>query len=126
LVSSYEPHRRLIEPVITPRFVPTCSDELLQGLGKLARDKGVRIQSHLAEAHEEVQWVLSERHKDDIDVFDNFDLLTEKTVQAHCTFLDTDMLSRMASSCSAVAHCPLSNSYRATPRCVHEEFCWEF
>jgi guanine deaminase len=57
--------------VITPRFVPTCSDELLQGLGKLARDKGVRIQSHLAEAHEEVQWVLSERHKDDIDVFDN-------------------------------------------------------
>ncbi|KAG2057895.1 Metallo-dependent hydrolase [Suillus hirtellus] len=111
LVSSYEPHRRLVEPVITPRFVPTCSDELLKGLGKLARDKGVRIQSHLAEAHEAVQWVLSERHKDDIDVFDNFDLLTEKTVQAHCTFLDTDMLSRMAGSCSAVAHCPLSNSY---------------
>lgn len=111
LVSSYEPHRRLVEPVITPRFVPTCSNELLQGLGKLARDKRVRIQSHLAEAHEEVQWVLSERHKDDIDVFDNFDLLTEKTVQAHCTFLDTDMLSRMAGSCSAVAHCPLSNSY---------------
>lgn len=111
LVSSYEPHRRLIEPVITPRFVPTCSDELLQGLGKLAREKGVRIQSHLAEAHEEVQWVLSERHKDDINVFDNFNLLTDKTVQAHCTFLDTDMLSRMAGSCSAVAHCPLSNSY---------------
>ncbi|KAG1748749.1 hypothetical protein EDB19DRAFT_1893793 [Suillus lakei] len=105
LVSSYEPHRRLIEPVITPRFVPTCSDELLQGLGKLARDKGVRIQSHLAEAHEAVQWVLSERHKDDIDSFESqFGLLTEKTVQAHCTFLDTDMLSRMAGSCSAVAH----------------------
>lgn len=116
LVSSYEPHRRLIEPVITPRFVPTCSDELLQGLGKLARDKGVRIQSHLAEAREEVQWVLSERHKDDIDVFDNFNLLTEKTVQAHCTFLDTDMLSRMAGSCSAVAHCPLSNSYFSEKR----------
>lgn len=116
LVSSYEPHRRLIEPVITPRFVPTCSDELLQGLGKLARDKGVRIQSHLAEAREEVEWVLSERHKDDIDVFDNFNLLTEKTVQAHCTFLDTDMLSRMAGSCSAVAHCPLSNSYFSEKR----------
>ena len=70
LVSSYEPHRRLVEPVITPRFVPTCSDDLLQGLGKLARDKGVRIQSHLAEAHEEVQWVLGERHKNDIDIFD--------------------------------------------------------
>ncbi|KAG1745902.1 Metallo-dependent hydrolase [Suillus paluster] len=111
LVSSYEPHRRLVEPVITPRFVPTCSDDLLQGLGKLARDKGVRIQSHLAEAHEAVQWVLSERRKNDIDVFDNFGLLTDNTIQAHCTFLDTDMLSRMSGSCSAVAHCPLSNSY---------------
>lgn len=70
LVSSYEPHRRLVEPVITPRFVPTCSEDLLQGLGKLAHDKGVRIQSHMAEAHEEVQWVLNERHKHDIDIFD--------------------------------------------------------
>ncbi|KAG0704228.1 Metallo-dependent hydrolase [Suillus ampliporus] len=95
LVSSYEPHRRLVEPVITPRFVPTCSDDLLQGLGKLAQ----------------VQWVLSERHKNDIDVFDNSGLLTENTIQAHCTFLDTDMLFRMSGSCSAVAHCPLSNSY---------------
>ncbi|OAX38768.1 Metallo-dependent hydrolase [Rhizopogon vinicolor AM-OR11-026] len=111
LVSSYEPHRRLVEPVITPRFVPTCSDDLLQGLGKLAHDKGVRIQSHMAEAREEVQWVLDERNKHDIDIFDECNLQTTKTVQAHCTFLDTDMLTRMAGSCSAVAHCPLSNSY---------------
>ena len=34
-----------------------------------------------------------------------------KSVHAHCTFLDTDMLARMVDKCSAVAHCPLSNSY---------------
>jgi guanine deaminase len=42
----------------------------LLGLGKLAHDKGVRIQSHMAEAHEVVQWVLDKRHKQDFDIFD--------------------------------------------------------
>ena len=60
----------MVEPVITPRFVPTCSDELLQGLGKLCEELGVRAQSHLAEAYDELKWVQDERHMDDIVVFD--------------------------------------------------------
>ncbi len=61
----------LVEPVLTPRFVPTCSEELLDGLGKLAREENVRIQSHLAEARDQVNWVERERGKQDIDVFDS-------------------------------------------------------
>ncbi|KAE9405658.1 Metallo-dependent hydrolase, partial [Gymnopus androsaceus JB14] len=44
----------LVHPVITPRFVPTCSDELLHGLGALAKEKGWRIQSHMAESRDQV------------------------------------------------------------------------
>ena len=51
-VSRAEEHQRLVEPVLTPRFVPTCSNELLQGLGKLAAEQGLRIQSHMAESHD--------------------------------------------------------------------------
>ena len=69
-VANLQPWQRLVEPVITPRFVPTCSDELLQGLGKLCEELGVRAQSHLAEAYDEVKWVKDERHIDDIAVFD--------------------------------------------------------
>ncbi|KAG6335560.1 hypothetical protein ID866_3523 [Astraeus odoratus] len=105
------PHRRLIEPVITPRFVPTCSNDLLQGLGELSGEKAVRVQSHLAEAYDEVKWVKDERHMDDIEVFEKYALLREGTVQAHCTFLDTPALSLMAQRKAAVAHCPLSNIY---------------
>ena len=72
---------RLIEPILTPRFVPTCSDPLLQGLGELAAQGRnsipLRIQSHLAESKDQVAWVKSTRHADDIDVFDKvraFDL----------------------------------------------------
>ena len=65
---------RLVEPILTPRFVPTCTDPLLHGLGELAaqgrNSVPLRIQSHLAESEDQVAWVKSTRHADDIDVFD--------------------------------------------------------
>jgi len=70
LVSHLPEHRRLVEPVITPRFVPTCSDDLLAGLGAMSEAKSLRIQSHLAEAHDQVEWVKRERGADDIEIFD--------------------------------------------------------
>ena len=63
------PSHRLVEPVLTPRFTPTCSDELLSGLGEISADTGVKIQSHLAEAKDQVEWVRAERGMEDIDVF---------------------------------------------------------
>lgn len=67
---SHLPHeRRLVEPVLTPRFVPTCSDELLVGLGKLSETHQARIQSHLAEAHDQIEWVKKERGADDLVIF---------------------------------------------------------
>ncbi|KAI0034628.1 Metallo-dependent hydrolase [Vararia minispora EC-137] len=106
-----EPHLRLVEPVITPRFVPTCSGELLYGLGELAEHTGARVQSHLAEAYDQVAWVRKERGKEDYDVFDESKLNTSRTVQAHCTYLSQTELERLSACRTAVAHCPLSNAY---------------
>lgn len=69
LVAKLPEHEKLIEPVITPRFTPTCSDELLQGLGLLAEKHGTLIQSHMAEARDQVDWVRAERGIDDFEVF---------------------------------------------------------
>ena len=38
-------------------------------------------------------------------------LLTPRTVQAHCTFLTPPALARLAETGTAIAHCPLSNAY---------------
>lgn len=70
MMAQFPEHRRLVEPVITPRFVPTCSDEVLTGLGAMSEVRSLRIQSHLAEAHDQVEWVKRERGIDDIEVFD--------------------------------------------------------
>lgn len=68
-VSHLPQHQRLVEPVLTPRFVPTCSNELLNGLGDLAMNGNLRVQSHMAEAHDEIDWVKRERGVDDMEIF---------------------------------------------------------
>ena len=69
LTAHLPPSHRLVEPVLTPRFTPTCSDELLTGLGEISAVQGVKIQSHLAEAKDQLEWVRAERGMEDIDVF---------------------------------------------------------
>ena len=46
-------------PVITPRFVPTCTPTLMKGLGKIAATHTLPIQSHMGETVEECGWVRS-------------------------------------------------------------------
>ncbi|CED83271.1 Atrazine chlorohydrolase/guanine deaminase [Phaffia rhodozyma] len=107
-----EPNNALsVHPVITPRFVPTCSDELLQGLGKLREEKGVRVMSHMCEARDQVDWVKATRDDvEDVEIFKHTGLL-ESSVQAHCTFLTPENIELISHTNTAVAHCPLSNAY---------------
>ena len=45
------------EPVITPRFVPTCTSELMRGLADIAKRHQLRITSHVSENMGEIAWV---------------------------------------------------------------------
>lgn len=49
----------IVQPTITPRFVPTCTPELMQKLGDLAKKEDVHIQSHVSENKDEIEWVKS-------------------------------------------------------------------
>jgi guanine deaminase len=35
-----------VKPVVTPRFIPACTDAALEGLGDLARECGCHVQTH--------------------------------------------------------------------------------
>jgi guanine deaminase len=54
LVADLPPHLQIVEPVVTPRFQPTCSMELLKGLAKIAKEEGTRVQSHMCESEGQV------------------------------------------------------------------------
>lgn len=103
----------LVLPVVTPRFIPTSTPELLHGLGQLARRCDCHIQTHCSESDWEVEHGRSRFGMTDVQVLDHFGLLSSRTVLAHSNFItDTDM-ELILSRGSAVAHCPLSNSYFA-------------
>lgn len=111
LTSSLPPHERLVHPVITPRFVPVCSDALLSSLGELARERGIMVQSHMCESRDQMAWVESTRGRRDEEVFDSAGLLTPHTVQAHVTSLSPELVGMVKERGVTVAHCALSNAY---------------
>ncbi|WRT68094.1 uncharacterized protein IL334_005069 [Kwoniella shivajii] len=110
-LSSFESHERLVQPIITPRFIPVCSDELLVSLQKLGEERGVRVQSHMCEGRDQMDMVLKGRGKRDQDLWDELGFLGPKTLQAHVTYLDEEMIPLVKDRQITMAHCPLSNAY---------------
>ena len=49
---------RNTRPVITPRFIPSCSAGLMKELGRIRKEYGLPVQSHLSENPEEVKQVM--------------------------------------------------------------------
>ena len=101
-------------PIITPRFTPSCTDELMQGLGELSKKYRVPVQSHLSENPGEVEWVreLCPWSKYYGEAYDRFGLFgkPEKTVMAHCVYSDDNEIARMKENGVFIAHCPASNT----------------
>lgn len=106
-------HTALVQPIITPRFIPACSDELLGGLGELAASSRVRVQTHCSESDWEHHYVLERHGVSDTESLRRFGLIRPHTVLAHGDHLGDDDLDTIAAFGAGVAHCPLSNSYFA-------------
>lgn len=100
-------------PVITPRFVPSCTDETLQQLGMLAAECGCHVQTHCSESDWAHGHALDRYRVTDATALDQFGLLTRHTVLAHANFLTDADMDRLVARGSAVAHCALSNIYFA-------------
>jgi guanine deaminase len=103
--------RELVTPIITPRFIPACTDELLHGLGSLAEETGVRVQTHCSESIWEQGYVLDRCGVTDTEALDDFGLLRDHSVLAHSVHISSRDRKRMIERGAGVAHCPLSNSY---------------
>jgi guanine deaminase len=101
----------LILPVITPRFIPSCTDELLLGLGRLAYETGCHVQTHCSESDWEHAFVLARCGITDTAALRRFGLLSRRTVLAHGNFIDDPDAETILEAGAAIAHCPLSNVY---------------
>jgi guanine deaminase len=101
----------LVLPTITPRFALTCSENLMKGLGELAKEHDVHIQTHLSESLPEVARAkeLFPENKNYTDVYASAGLLNEKSIMAHCVHLSDEEIEILKEHKAAVSHCPTSN-----------------
>jgi guanine deaminase len=101
----------LVLPVITPRFIPSCTDELLHRLGRLAAETGCHVQTHCSESDWEHDHVKQRCGVSDSVALGRFGLLSRRTVLAHGNFIDEGDRALIKRAGAAIAHCPLSNVY---------------
>lgn len=100
-----------IRPILTPRFTPSCTDDLMAWLGRKAAETGLPIQSHLSENDREVAWV-RELHPDCDQYWESyrkFGLWNDRTLMAHCVWSDARERDAMRKAGVTVVHCPDSN-----------------
>ncbi len=106
-------------PILTPRFTPSCTDELMTELGKIQREYHLPVQSHLSENFGEIAWVkeLCPTSRFYGDAYDQFGLFGTKpsqdtcpTIMAHCVHSGDDELHLIKDQGVYIAHCPQSNT----------------
>ncbi|CAM8643325.1 SsnA Cytosine deaminase and related metal-dependent hydrolases [Comamonadaceae bacterium] len=99
---------------ITPRFAPTSTDAQLRGAGELAKQYGdVWIQSHVAENKDEITWAreLFPASRSYLATYDDFGLMRERAIYAHCIHFDDDDRALMRDTGAAAAISPTSNLF---------------
>lgn len=101
-----------VRPIVTPRFIPTCTPDLLRACADVANRHKLPVQSHLSENLSEVSLV-RELEPDSLgygDAYHRYGLFGQvPTVMAHCVWSDGDERALMKECGVTVAHCPSSN-----------------
>ena len=107
------------KPILTPRFIPCCTDELMEELREIQMAYDIPVQSHLSESKGEIEFVKFLRPKNEFygDSYDEYDLFGKnddintdvKTVMAHCVWSTDKEVELMRNNGVFIAHCPASN-----------------
>jgi len=93
-----------------PRFAISCTTELLETVGKLARERGVMIHTHASENRSECEIVERETGLRNIAYLDQVGITGSHVALAHCVHLDETEVGILQSTKTNVVHCPSSNS----------------
>lgn len=102
-------------PILTPRFTPSCSDELMKKLAEIQKEYHLPVQSHLSENMGEISWVQELCPETSFygEAYDQFGLFGGEgclAVMAHCVHSPQAEIELMKKRGVYIAHCPQSNT----------------
>jgi guanine deaminase len=101
-------------PILTPRFIPSCTDALMGKLSDIQKRYALPVQSHLSENQKEIAWVQELCPESGFygDAYVRFDLFggVAPTIMAHCVWSNEEETNLLRDRGIYVAHCPQSNT----------------
>ncbi|KAJ5670941.1 hypothetical protein N7507_000068 [Penicillium longicatenatum] len=112
-IQNIDPDSKLVRPIITPRFAISCEPELLNGLGAIAKENpDLPIQTHFNEAKGEMLFTkeLFPEFRTETELYKSYGLLNDRSILAHCIFLEEEEMEALRELRCGVAHCPISNT----------------
>ena len=97
------------KPILTPRFTPSCTDDLMQILGEIRNN--LPVQTHLSENLSEIEWVksLCPEAENYADTYYRANLMGNNSIFAHCVYCTPKEIELIKQTNSYIAHCPQSN-----------------
>ncbi len=102
------------KPILTPRFLPSCTDELLDRIKEIQAKYHLPVQSHLSENLSEIEWVrkLCPKAKTYGEAYAMHGLFGGNdcpTLMAHCVYSSDEELKMIKENGVYIVHCPESN-----------------
>ncbi len=98
-----------LQYAFAPRFVVSCSEELLKKVGVLAKEYDVMVHTHASENQGEIKVVERDRGMRNISYLHHLGLTGERLILAHCIWLQEEEMKLLADTGTRVVHCPSSN-----------------
>jgi cytosine/adenosine deaminase-related metal-dependent hydrolase len=94
---------------LAPRFVLSCTEELLRRVTDLSRERGVRIHTHASENPTECDVVREKTGYDNVSYFNHLGMLGPGLTLAHCVWLTAEEQRLMRTTNTRMTHCPSAN-----------------
>ena len=92
-----------------PRFILSCSEQLMRSVANEAAQRGLRIHSHVAEHPSEKAEVRAALGMDDVDALEAWGIAGEHVVLAHGVQLGRAQMKKIAKAGTRIVHCPSAN-----------------
>jgi guanine deaminase len=100
-----------------PRFLPSCTKELLAEVKEISHEKKILVHTHSSENKSEVELVRKLYGCENVEAFERLGLTGKRLVLAHCIHLSENEKDILARSGTRVSHCPSSNLKLASGLC---------
>ncbi len=100
----------MVQVAVAPCSPFSVSPRLMREMAELARRRGVRMHTHLAETREEDAYCRQTLGRTPAEYAEELGWLGQDVWLAHCVHLDEPAVKRFAETGTSVAHCPSSNA----------------